>query len=227
MKHAVYGVVLGFILILFVFIGATVQGRAVRSDEAEVSLGEAIESTAAALFASDENYTIYDNEKFVADFLKELSLQLGSDSVLTVDVLKADYELGMLSIKVTEEYDHPNGKRGTAEAYKTVIYDNKSIEDAKIASISFYRTKEEMEGGGEPFKTSQALSGDTVFAPEGPEHPYDKEHMRFFKWLGKDGTEYPDTGMEFEVTEGTKEDFVFYGEYEKAAGEEGSTENGE
>ncbi|MCX4319908.1 MAG: hypothetical protein OSJ44_09230 [Lachnospiraceae bacterium] len=227
MKHAVYGVVLGFILILFVFIGATVQGRAVRSDEAETSLGEAIESTAAALFASDENYTIYDNEKFVADFLKELSLQLGSDSVLTVDVLKADYELGMLSIKVTEEYDHPNGKRGTAEAYKTVIYDNKSIEDAKIANVCFYRTKEEMEGGGEPFKTSQALSGDTVFAPEGPEHPYDKEHMRFFKWLGKDGAEFPGTGMEFEVTEGTKEDFVFYGEYEKAAGVEGSTENGE
>lgn len=223
MKHAVYGVALGFILILFVFIGATVQGRAVRGDEAEVSLGEAIESTAAALFSGDETYSIYDNEKFVADFLRELSLQLGSDSVLTVDVLKADYDLGMLSIKVTEEYTHPNGEEGIVEAYKTVIYDNKSIEDAKIAYVWFYRTREEMEGGGEPYKTCQALSGDTVFAPEGPKHPLDK-HMRFLKWLSKDGVWFSETGMKFEVTEGTREDFVFYGEYEKSAE---NTENAE
>lgn len=227
MKHAVYGVALGLILILFVFIGATVQGRAVRGDEAEVSLAEAIESTAAALFGGDETYSIYDNEKFVADFVRELSLQLGSDSKLTVDVLKADYELGMLSIKITEEYTHPNGETGIVEAYKTVIYDNKTIEDAKVAEIRFYRTKEEMEGGGEPYKNCQALSGDTVFAPEGPKHPLDKEHMRFSKWLGKDGAAFLETGMKFEVTEGTREDFVFYGEYEQIIEDAESTENAE
>lgn len=226
MKHAVYGVVLGLILILFVAIGVTVQGRAVRADEAEETLAEAIEATANLLFSGNKVYTIDNNEEFVADFLKELSLQLGSDSKLSVDVVKADYDRGMLSIKITENYSHPNGKEGTVEAYKTVIYDQKTLEDTKMATVSFYRTKEDMENGGEVFKTSRIVPGDTVFPPEGPKHPDNPSRMKFIRWMGADGNAFDAGGMEFEATEETNS-YMFFAEYAQSAEDADSTENAE
>lgn len=220
MKHAVYGVVLGLVFILFVAIGATVQGRAVRGDEAEETLAEAIEATANMLFSGNKVYTIDNNEEFVADFLKELSLQLGSDSELSVDVVKADYDRGMLSIKITENYKHPNGNEGTVEAYKTVIYDQKTLEDTKMATVSFYSTKEDMENGREAFKISRIVSGDTVFPPEGPKHPENPSRFWFWHWKGADGSIFDAGGMEFEATEET-DSYAFYAEYAQ------NTENAE
>lgn len=220
MKHAVYGVALGLMFILFAAIGVTVQGRAVRDDEAEETLAKAVEATANVLFGGNKIYTIENNEEFVADFLKELSLQLGSDSRLSVDVVKADYEKGMLSIKITENYRHPNGNEGVVEAYKTVIYDKKTLEDAEMVLISFYRTEEEMEKGGEAFKTFQTVSGDTVFPPAGPKHPGNPSRFWFRHWKEMDGSVFDSGGMKFEATEET-DSYAFYAEYAQ------STENAE
>lgn len=220
MKHAVYGVMLGLIFILFIAIGATVQGRAVRDDEAEETLAKAVEATANVLFSGNKIYTIENNQEFVADFLKELSLQLGSDSQVFVDVVKADYDKGVLSIKITENYKHPNGNEGVVESYKTVIYDKKTLEDAETVLVSFYRTKEDMENGGEAFKTSRIVSGDTVFAPEGPKHPENPSHFGFWHWKGTDGSVFDADGMKFEATEET-DSYAFFAEYAQ------STENAE
>jgi len=212
LKHAVYGVVLGIIFFLFVFIGSSVQGRAVRDDEAEESLSEAVESTMTALFSGNEQYGILDNEKFVADFLRELSLQLGSDSELSVEVEKADYEKGMLSIKVTEKYTHPNGNEGVVEAYKTVIYDKESIKNKEPAIVSFYRTKADMEGGAEPYKTLKAVPGETVFAPDAPEHPANAWKFHFVQWVDAGGHAIGPEGLLVEEGQDAG-GYAFYAEY--------------
>lgn len=90
MKHMVFGVLSGGIVILFVVMLLTMQHKNVRKEELEQSLTEAMETTLQMVQAdADRDYTSEDMRTLL---IRNLVPQMNSDSELTVRMLAADAE---------------------------------------------------------------------------------------------------------------------------------------
>lgn len=137
MKKAAFGIACGLAAFFVFAMMLTVYGRSIRKEETDTALAQAINATLSGVM-SEHNYTIEENETFVADFLKALLIQTNSDSDLKVSILEADYELGILSVEITETFQHPNGKKGTVSEVRTVIFDKAAEEDRVYKTIRFY-----------------------------------------------------------------------------------------
>ena len=137
MKKAAFGIACGLVAFFVFAMLLTVYGRSIRKGETDTALSQAIDATLSGVM-SENNYTIEENETFVADFLKALLIQTNSDSDRKVSILEADYELGILSVEITEKFKHPNGREGTVSEVRTVIFDKVKEEDAVYKTVRFY-----------------------------------------------------------------------------------------
>ena len=90
MKKAAFGIACGLVAFFVFAMLLTVYGRSIRKGETDTALSQAIDATLSGVM-SENNYTIEENETFVADFLKALLIQTNSDSDLKVSILEADY----------------------------------------------------------------------------------------------------------------------------------------
>lgn len=143
MKKVAFGMACGLVS-LFVFVMMlTLYGRAARQDETKAMLSQAIDSSLANAMQGRDD-TIQEKEAFVADFLKALLIQANSDSDITVSVLEADYEQGILSVEITEKFRHPNGNTGSVSEVRTVIFDKAKEEKPEYKSVCFYTGDEEV-----------------------------------------------------------------------------------
>lgn len=114
MKHMVFGVLSGGIVVLFVVMLLTMQHKNVRKEELEQSLTEAMETTLQMVQAdADRDYTSEDMRTLL---IRNLVPQMNSDSELTVRMLAADAEKGLLSVEVEEHFSYPGGKMGSISA---------------------------------------------------------------------------------------------------------------
>lgn len=137
MKKAAFGIACGLASFFVFAMMLTVYGRSIRKEETDTALAQAIDATLSGVM-SENNYTIEENETFIAEFLKALLIQTNSDSDLKVSILEADYELGIMSVEITETFKHPNGKEGTVSEVRTVIFDKAREEDAVYKTVRFY-----------------------------------------------------------------------------------------
>lgn len=114
MKHMVFGVLSGGIVILFVVMLLTMQHKNVRKEELEQSLTEAMETTLQMVQAdADRDYTSEDMRTLL---IRNLVPQMNSDSELTVRMLAADAEKGLLSWKWKSIFRIRAGKRAAYSA---------------------------------------------------------------------------------------------------------------
>ncbi len=137
MKKIAFGIACGMTAVFVLVMMLTLFGRAARKQETDKALAQAIDSTLSNVM-SEHNYTIEKNEDFIADFLKALLIQTNSTSDLTVSVLDADYEHGILSVEITETYTHPDGNKGSVSEMRTVIFDRPVEESVQMRTVSFY-----------------------------------------------------------------------------------------
>jgi hypothetical protein len=137
-----FGLACMMILVLVLMILLSLYGRTMRQAETERTLEEAID-TAMSEWMETEDYPATGKEAFAADFLETLLVQLNSTSDVQVSILDADEEKGLLSVEVTEEYQHPNGTKGSVSAVRTVIFDRTQKEDAAYYQVDFYLSDEE------------------------------------------------------------------------------------
>lgn len=107
-------------------------------------------------FFSFDNY-----HEFVAELVGNLAEKIDSDSEVTVKVLGVDTEKGILSLKVIEEFVHPNGKMGSIECERTVILNKLDNLEPEYYQVKFYLNKEDVTSG-KPYKVFRVLSGSTV-----------------------------------------------------------------
>lgn len=143
MKHIIYGLVCTLILVFTVVTSLTLQGRALRLEEAKQALAESVDGALSSLM--EEEDCPFDNaDLFAADLLQALLAQANSKSDLTVSVLEADLVHGILSVEITESYRHPNGKEGTVSACRTVIFDREIEKAEENFKVSFYTGKKEL-----------------------------------------------------------------------------------
>lgn len=167
MKNFIFGVIIVIIGILLTASILTINSRMTRDKENNDSLANAVE-TAVTNTIEHNNYSINNNEEFIADFLQHLLIQFENNSDIEVDVAGIDYKKGLLSIKVVEHFTHPNGKDSTIDYETTVIlekaaetvyydiefYDNDNellkkytlVEETKIPPIKIMDTKKSVKG---------------------------------------------------------------------------------
>lgn len=160
MKQAVYGVVVGMILILTVGIVLTVNAKKTRRGDMDNALSISVEN-AVETTMREKSYTIADNEEFIADFTENLLLQISNDADMEIQVAGVDYEKGLLSVKVIEHFTHPNGNEGKNECETTVVFEQVPNE-AKWVTITF------LLEDGKLYKQYQIREGDAVIVPKNP-----------------------------------------------------------
>ena len=147
-------IVLGMLVLMIVM---TINGRMNRSMEITSNLSSVVEETMENL-VSNPKYSIQNTNEFVADLAETLSIAIDAESDITVDILQCDKEKGLLSVKVTLSYVHPNGNLGTVECEKLAIF-NRSLEDeVEQYRVTFYV-------GSDIYKEYVVTEGTIITAP--------------------------------------------------------------
>lgn len=111
--------ILGVITLMIVM---TLQGRMNRSMEIESTLPEIVEEVTVDRM-EQSSYSIDEADVYFAELAQNLTIAIDSDSNIKIEIMKLDVETGALSIRVTEEFRHPNGRVGTVDCERTVILD--------------------------------------------------------------------------------------------------------
>ena len=60
-------------------------------------------------------------ELVIAECVELLAAEIDTDSDVVLKVYQNDVQKGVLSMKLQEKFQHPNGMEGTAEAVRTII----------------------------------------------------------------------------------------------------------
>ena len=154
-----------------------VSGRMNRSMELKSNLPSAAEETAENLLA--KKYDVADKNQLEADFLETLAYAIDSDSNIRLKVNAADKEKQLLSVSVTEEFKHPNGKPGTVSYDRTAVVNKLQEEVLEIYQVSYYLTNTDADC----YKCYTVHADDMVPVPKNPVH----EGKTFTGWADAEG----------------------------------------
>lgn len=154
-----------------------VSGRMNRSMELKSNLPSAAEETAENLLA--KKYDVADKNQLEADFLETLAYAIDSDSNIWLKVNAADKEKQLLSISVTEEFKHPNGKPGTVSYDRTAVVNKLQEEVLETYQVSYYLTNTDTEC----YKCYTVHADDMVPVPKDPV----AEGKTFTGWADAEG----------------------------------------
>lgn len=196
MKNAVAIIVNISLGIVLLFILLTITGRMNRSMEIKSNFS----SVAEEVVENMGDGAIYGSTQMVeADFLQQFSERLDGTAELTVEVEKVDVERGLLAVKVTETWKHPNGKTGTVSDNRVVILNQLEIPELKEVTVKFYASKEEMQSGGNCYKCYHLYEGERAQSPVAPK----KQGVLFDGW--RDTSDYM---ADFSVP--VQQDIIYY-----------------
>jgi hypothetical protein len=194
MKHVIYGVISIVTVVLTLVLMAAVAGRHTREQEMQVALRQAVEESVDQVMMQGK-YTLHSKEELVADFTSLLVGRLRTKDPnlhLKVDIAGVDEVRGLLSVHVTEEFTHPNGRIGTTEASATVVFEQEEKRD--LFRVDYIVPKSiclEAQGDNvyipEEYKSYLFEEGDRIKAPVNPPN-YGAKH--FAAWADEDGATY-------------------------------------
>lgn len=119
MKNMLVAFYAAIIALVIILIGFTTHGRSVRQVELDNALKSSMEE-AMTMLLYEEGRPQTENE-WKASFLQSLAIQINSASDLTVNILKADMEKGLLSVEATLTWKHPIGTDGSVSSSMTVF----------------------------------------------------------------------------------------------------------
>ena len=139
-----------------------VSGRMNRSMELKSNLPSAAEETAENLLT--KKYDIADKNQLEADFLETLAYAIDSYSNIRLKVYASDKEKQLLSVSVTEEFKHPNGKPGTVSYDRTAVVNKLQEEALETYQVSYYLTNTDTEC----YKCYTVHADDMVPVPKDP-----------------------------------------------------------
>lgn len=176
MKNFIMMMISAILGVLTLMIVMAIDGRSNRSMELQSNLPSAVEET-VEIMAANKKYNIDNPNEYLADFMESLSSTLDSDSGIKVEIINTDKERGLLSILVTEEFEHPNGKIGTVECERTVILNKLDVPEPETYTVRFYMTS------GELYKSCSVYEGDMILAPVNPT----SENGTFAGWTDLNG----------------------------------------
>ena len=152
-----------------------VSGRMNRSVELKSNLPSVAEETAENLLT--KKYNVTDKNQLEADFLETLAYAIDSDSDIQLKVNAADTDKQLLSVSVTEEFKHPNGKPGTVSYDRTAVVNKLQEEVPEICLVRYYLSDTDC------YKCYEVLNCDGVPVPKNPV----QEGKTFTGWADAEG----------------------------------------
>ncbi len=140
----------------------SMAARNSRNMELKMNFSSAAEKTVEILM-SDPKYSMENVDQFVADFTQSMAAAFDSNAAVVVEVMNADREKGMLSLKITGEFTHPNGRKGTVQDERTVIFRQNPEGEEKHYTVSFYVS--DASGQSECYKLYEIEEGAIATEP--------------------------------------------------------------
>lgn len=202
MKNAILGIILMTILIFTCATLYGLEGKTTRQNELDANLGAAMKGT-IKMMTIDTFYAIDKNDDhMVADFIQNYLVKTNSNSKFEIDILAADAEKGLLSVKVTEKYQSLFTE-SSVSATRTVIHDTYEKEEEEYFKVTFYQDYDEATGKYEnPFKQIYVYGGSnladfTVLEPVRKDYIFSGWELR-----DSDGTKLEFNGFEDVVVMG-------------------------
>ena len=145
MKNAAMIIVSAIMGFLILGIVLTIGGSMNRRCEVETILPSAMEKTVEGMPFAEAGCS--SGELVIAECV-ELPAEIDTDSDVVLKVYQNDVQKGVLSMKLQEKFQHPNGMEGTAEAVRTIIREERENVSKEQYRVRFYRNREGMLGEG-------------------------------------------------------------------------------
>jgi len=120
MKNIMIGICSFVLLGIVVLIIFTLHGRSVRKQELNYALTSSMQNVMERL-QTDTVFAPKSDEELIAMFQQEFLMQIESNSDVTIHILAADCEKGLLSVEAIFTYKHPIGTQGNLSARRTAI----------------------------------------------------------------------------------------------------------
>lgn len=187
------------LIFTYVIIGAltlgiivSAMGREARNVELQSNLSNAVEESLANAM-EEKNYTIADQNEFLADVTENITEVLDTNSTVDVKVMKVDLNKGLLSLRVVESFNYVNGKTGSVKCDRTVVFDKRGQDDEDKYDVYYYISADD----DRPYKRYTLLKGDTILIPKEPS----RAGYTFEGWKDADGNApVSDQTVESELT---------------------------
>lgn len=119
MKKAIFCVLTILVILIFSMSYITIHGRQVRQNELNVALENSMEKAISLLLENDGKPET--EEEWIEMFCLDLSMQIASASDLTVNILDADFEKGLLQVEAILSYRNPIGTTSTVSSERMVL----------------------------------------------------------------------------------------------------------
>ncbi len=127
MKTVILGMIGGFLIIYTTVTGLTVYEIQSRENEVQNALSEIVVDTLSEYyvpeFLRDSDYEPKQMETIELEICEELSRRISSDSRVEVTIIACDMDTGILSVRVDEAYQLPDGSERVWAFAKTAIVD--------------------------------------------------------------------------------------------------------
>lgn len=182
-------VIVIFMVVILVFSGAAIQAaenKAIRKNELESSLSEAMEQSMKILTVHPVYHIDASSktDEFAADFIQGFLMKITSNSDFTIEILGLDVEKGLLDVRVAERYKQIIG-HGEVSCRKTVILEDFEEEEDTFYQVSFWVPKEDSREEPESeyiIKQVKVHSGDTLNTAMLPQNSIEQEGRTFCGW---------------------------------------------
>lgn len=152
--------------VIILAIVLTIGGRMSRSVEIQTILSSVVEKPTAQMMVEGEKH--YDKCEAVAACMERIAVAVDSDSDIRMEVYGIDEEKGVMAIRVSEIFKHPNGVKSETEWERTVIYDKTEAEQQNCYEVRFYNSKADMLGEGCCYKSYTVQEGEQISPPANP-----------------------------------------------------------
>lgn len=196
MKSAAIAFVSCLMIISVVLILTKMDNRSIRQSELETNVSVALEQTMTNLKV-DKKYDVHTEagiNEWVADFIQSLLICTDSNSGITVNILKADPEKGILDVECVSTYK-VNNKTKSISCRKTVLFDEWVNPDSIYHAVKFVVD-------GEVKQTINVHEGDLLESVQSAIAKPEKEGKAFAGWKWEeDGcvyTDFADSGITVE-----------------------------
>lgn len=202
MKNIVMMMTSAAVGVLIVISIMAVMGRVNHAVEIQSQLSSITEMTVSNAMAK-ENAGKIQKEEYLADAVQQLAMTLETKADVEIKVAGAEPEKGVLGLKITEYFKHPNERVGTVNSSRTVIYNQPALpEETKICEVTFFLSREEMQQNKNYYKKLSLCQGDAAFTPTQPQNA----GKAFVAWVDCNG-------YIADFSQPVTEDLVYYAEW--------------
>ena len=147
----------------FALLGVMViAGRNGRNTELSAMLPSAVEEAVGTALVKKQ-YNIADEAELAADVSESVAQAVDSDGNITIEVTGSDLKKGVLSVRVTADFKHPDGKDGSVSHERTVVLERSGTPEQALCEVSFYT-----ERGGECHREVVIKQGELLTEPLPP-----------------------------------------------------------